>query len=44
MLRLAVLLGCLAPSSYGFLTTWNNTSALSNGLPSGNGSARCSAL
>ena len=36
MLRLAVLLGCLAPSSYGFLTTWNNTSALSNGLPSGN--------
>lgn len=36
MLRLAVLLSCLAPSTYGFLTTWNHTSALYNGLPSGN--------
>ena len=35
-MRLAVLLACLAPSSYGSLTTWNHISALSNGLPSGN--------
>ena len=35
-MRLAVLLACLAPSSYGFLTMWNHISALSNGLPSGN--------